>query len=545
LATRRRACWTLLALATACSVLVATSRAATPTVPANINPGALQNQFLPHPAQQPPTTAPSEPALIAPAPATQPTTRPGGPTFALREVHFPPSRFLTDAELQDLALPYIGRKVSFADLQDLVNQVNARYLARGIVTGHAALPPQTIDGGIVEIQLVEGRLGEVTIEGNDATTQGYILGRLPLEKGDVVDGQSLEDALDYFNRTNDAQLKAALRPGAQFGLTDILLYTQEPSRFRVDLGVDNYGNRATGRIEGTQFFNIYSPLKLGDRLNLHAAESEGALSGDAAYSVPFTTLGTRIGVSYAYSYMHVVDGPSASLDVKGPSWVVGADLTQPFLATQHWLVQGGLQYSYNQARTLIGDVDLGPNTVNKVSFGLTVQGTWDDAAVSLIQTVGLARAASPPDQVTHPVTYTGSLYAQYYFTPLLYSSLLVGWQFTPDDSLPPVELFQVGGAYSVRGLSTDALSGNTGVYTQLEMHVRPANFFDGYVFFDQAYLWSQFPTHQEVRSAGFGTRWFILDHVTFNLWFGFPLDHVVPSQKTCEVGAALLLSFPF
>jgi hemolysin activation/secretion protein len=519
-------------------------RAVGPTVPANVNPGALQNQFLKRPPE-PPTTAPAEQVLTGAPPATQPTTRPGGPTFQLRQVHFTPSQFMTPEELDDLVRPYLDKVVSFADLQAITTQINARYLAKGVLTGFAVLPPQTIKDGVVEIQLVEGKLGQVQIEGNHATTQGYILDRLPLQSGQVIEGQGIERSLDYFNRTNDTQLKAALRPGAEFGLTDILLYAQEPARFRMDLGVDDYGNPATGRVEGTEFFNIYSPLKLGDRLNIHAAESEGALNGDIAYSVPFTTLGTRIGVSFADSYMHVVHGPSQSLNIKGPAWVAGVDLTQPLIATQHWLLETGLQYSHNRSRTRVSGVDLGPTTVDKLSLGLTVQGTWDKASFSLIQTLGLADSTSPPNVSNQPVTYTGSLYGQYYFLPQLYGSMLVGWQYTPDKILPPVELFQVGGNYSVRGIDSDALTGNSGVFMQNELHVRPAKFFDGYAFLDQGYLWSTFPVHQDVQSAGVGTRWFLWDHLTLNVWVGFPFQRVVPGQKTCDVGLSLLATIPF
>ena len=53
----------------------------------------------------------------------------------------------------------IGKNVTFKELQDLIENFNYLYATKGYVTARAFLPPQTIENGVVKINLVEGTVG--------------------------------------------------------------------------------------------------------------------------------------------------------------------------------------------------------------------------------------------------------------------------------------------------------------------------------------------------------------------------------------------------
>ena len=60
---------------------------------------------------------------------------PGGPTVQLSSVTFTPaSAFLSEAELGAIRARYVGRRVDFAGLSELVRDVNDLYAAKGVVT---------------------------------------------------------------------------------------------------------------------------------------------------------------------------------------------------------------------------------------------------------------------------------------------------------------------------------------------------------------------------------------------------------------------------
>src|SRR3546814_5579336 len=71
---------------------------------------------------------------------------------------------VNQAELDALAADYIGRKVAFDDLQQIAQRVTDLYLRRGYYLAQAVLPVQEVVDGVVEISVVEGRLGQVTVQ---------------------------------------------------------------------------------------------------------------------------------------------------------------------------------------------------------------------------------------------------------------------------------------------------------------------------------------------------------------------------------------------
>jgi hemolysin activation/secretion protein len=560
----RLSCGTILFAAVAAILAAAAVTQAAAPLPPNLNPGAMQNQFLQSQPKPQPKTASTQPVLTGPNATTQPSAKSGGLKFTLRRIQFNPSQFLTIQQLRQIVEPYIDKQVGFADLENILHQIDALYLHQGILTGEAVLPPQKIHNGVLTIELVEGKVGKVQLKGsapNGVTTTGenYFLDRVPLVPGQILNDAALAEALNYFNRTTDIQLRATLQPGAQFGLTNVLLYAQEPDRVTLDLDVDNYGNPSTGRLEGTEYLNLYSPLSLDDRLNVDSVQSQGAIDNSINYSIPITTFGTQIGVSYANSWYDIVNGSFVGLDVKGRSWLVGGNLVQPIYADEHWLVECGFQYAYDVSHTLIGGMDLGATNVNKASGGLTIQGNWTQGAFSLVQTALYSEGTQPSSVTTHPFIYDGSFYGFYNFTPQVYASLLSGWQYTHANDITPDELFQAGGEYSVRGYPTNAVAGYSGFFTQTELHYKPVALFDGYAFYDQAYLWAPAPTYQRMQSAGVGTKWTFndlldrfkvnpwsfTDQLSVNVWIGFPFTDVSPDQQSYQIGAAMVYQIAF
>src|SRR5450830_344793 len=118
--------------------------------------------------------------LAAPAPA------PGGDgtQFQVREIRFEPaSEILTAQELEALVADFRGRSLRLSQLRELVGRINELYKAKGVITARASLPSQDVTDGIVRIQLIEGRIGHIGIEGNASTREAYIADRLTLNPG--------------------------------------------------------------------------------------------------------------------------------------------------------------------------------------------------------------------------------------------------------------------------------------------------------------------------------------------------------------------------
>src|SRR4051812_29665194 len=110
---------------------------------------------------------------------------------------------------------------------------------KGQVTASASLPPQHVADGQVKVELTEGKVGHVAIDGRQQTSEQFIDARLGLQPGDVVDVPQLTERARILNATSDLKVRVALQPGTEFGLTDVALSVIEPPRDTLQLFADN------------------------------------------------------------------------------------------------------------------------------------------------------------------------------------------------------------------------------------------------------------------------------------------------------------------
>ena len=284
------------------------------------------------------TQLPQVPA-VAPSPPSQfAVTAPGGPTFVLRGVVVDDSYFLRKDEIAAITQKYVGKSVDLSDVQRMVKEINDLFAARGLSTAAAFLPPQKLRDGIVHVQVVEGRLGKVTVKGANALSKDFVLTRVDLKPGEVLDVPALTDRLSMVNGTSVARIQASLQPGAQFGLTDIDLAVTEPPRTFLQLFADNQGVQSVGPYEAGALFQLYAPLGVDDKLTLYAIKAQGNVYGSGAYSLPFDPWGGRIGVSFNREATKTVWGPYSSLDITGTTDIGSINLSQPVFARSNWLL---------------------------------------------------------------------------------------------------------------------------------------------------------------------------------------------------------------
>ena len=133
---------------------------------------------------------PQDKKLLDAVPARTPPALPDSAVkFELKAVRFNDSAILPRSELDAIVAPYLGRIISFADLQAVVNGINALYDRQGFATARAVLPAQRVSEGQVRIELVEGRVGVVRLEGNTYIQPDYVTDRLRMHAPALAQGQ--------------------------------------------------------------------------------------------------------------------------------------------------------------------------------------------------------------------------------------------------------------------------------------------------------------------------------------------------------------------
>jgi hemolysin activation/secretion protein len=448
--------------------LAGTLQAAAPPTPGAILEGSRQTRdFLERQRRLEEGQKPAEAEVIDETGEPAPATSASETRFVLRQIVFSPSEVLSAEELRAVAGTYVGREVSAADLFALVGEINALYRERKVIAAKAVLPPQKIERGTVQVRLVEGQVGAVSLNGNDSTNAGFVTDRLGvLQPGRLVYLDALESELFYFNAVNDIDLRAVLKPGERFGTTDYVIEVVEPPRYENTVFLDNAGRDDVGLYRiGVGHVNR-SLLGYRDELSIGGHLAEGTKAVYAAYNFPLSRRGTRLGLSADYSEIDIIDGALEPLNVTGDSVNVGVFLTHPLQVRRDGLTNGFFGYSAKESNTDFDGVTLFNTRVRSLTAGLDIQ--RDHVGSSLFGRATLTKAPNGWGNTKSFWRVNGDIS---WIATLAQNRVLLlraRAQWSPDDLLPSSEQFQLGGMSSVRGYPEGLLIGDRGYFGSAE-----------------------------------------------------------------------------
>jgi hypothetical protein len=129
--------------------------------PSGALPGVIQRRFEPPP--------PTPEVLPTPSvPEGAPSEAPPGAAdvrFELTGIVLDGMTVYTEPELLPLWRDLLATEVSLAQMYDVAAQITAKYRNDGYILSRAIVPPQAIQAGIVRIQVIEGYVDQVIIEG--------------------------------------------------------------------------------------------------------------------------------------------------------------------------------------------------------------------------------------------------------------------------------------------------------------------------------------------------------------------------------------------
>ena len=334
----------------AVAVLALGSAAAIAQAPPRPDAGSIleqQRQPLRLPAPPPDDLRPKPPE---PKPAL-----PVSPTLKVqvREFKFSGNTLYNDEQLAEVVEEFVGKELDFEGLNDAATKVRAFHRTRGYFLAQAYLPQQVIRDGVVEIALIEGRVGHLEVQRRPATrlADWLLAGILGahLQSGDIITETGLEKPLLLINDLPTAAVTSEIRPSETIGAADL--------RVNVDQGVgllngfvelDNHGARSTGEFRLGGSLNVNNPLTIGDQLTLRAfATDEEMYFGRFAYIVPVWFYGTRVGVS-GTQFSYKLAKEFESLQAHGTGTVWSTFIFHPLYRTRNTNLIG--QFAYEDKR---------------------------------------------------------------------------------------------------------------------------------------------------------------------------------------------------
>jgi hemolysin activation/secretion protein len=283
---------------------------------------------------------PAEPIL--PKPPEPKPALPVAPQLrvVVKQFTFSGNTIYTAEQLRSATNEYVGKELDFEALNDAATAVRAYYRSRGYFLAQAYLPQQAIRNGIVQIGIIEGRIGQVEVDSKpglrivDSLLVGIV--GTHLKQGQIITETGLERPLLLINDLPGAQVTSEIRPSRTIGAADVRVNVdQVEDAFNGFVDADNHGNRFTGEYRIGTNLNWNTPLRYGDQATFRGFVSdEGMWYTRFAYLVPVGYWGTRIGASFSkFEYRLTKD--FASLEANGEGEVKNIYGFHPIVRTRN------------------------------------------------------------------------------------------------------------------------------------------------------------------------------------------------------------------
>ena len=443
------------------------------------------------------------------------------------------SNELLDAELSDLK----RQKLNFDQLKGAADRLTDLYRKEGYFTVRAALPTQDIKDGMVRFEIVESKLGEIRIQGNEKYSTEFLEWYIdPVNKGDIPARRRVQRQLLLLNEFPDLEVASIVEAADDPNTVDLILDVTDshPTHFTIDY--NNFGSRFTGtnRIGATLDFGNFSGN--GDRLTLRGLRSlasRGVTVGTANYSLPISNAGTKLNFLLSNA-AYGVGRDLQILDIRGDATVAGVFVNHPFIRKPDWNLDFTGGFIYQDIDDLILDETVSRDRLRELVVGMSTD--WADrygrnyANIRMTQDTGQLLGGLPVNEPFSSRQAGGGfnkwnldLARVHSFSKKWFGIARVGHQFA-NQALPTAEQYALGGIDSVRGFSQAAYLGDAGYNVGAELRWQPiegadANLLQLAAFIDHGSAYLKRPALGEIPNisltgAGVGLR-LNLPHTTF------------------------------
>jgi hemolysin activation/secretion protein len=244
---------------------------------------------------------------------------------------------------------------TIADLEAVSDKVTEFYRSKGLVVAKAFIPAQDVRDGKVKVQVLEGKLSAIVVEGNKDYSAKTLLRPFEDLIGAPVAKDDIESAL--LTLTNYPGLNAfgVLSAGQDVGTTKLALRVQKEDRIEFDFGLDNAGSHLSGENRATLSMNVNNLFGQADVLRTYAlygfdtSDSEAnGLYGGFNYELPFA--GNRDafyigGATNSYSIGNL-DEDLADSDPQGDAFEAATGYRHAFAPSRVWSGNLGVEFQW-------------------------------------------------------------------------------------------------------------------------------------------------------------------------------------------------------
>lgn len=539
-----------------------------PTIAQNIPPNAAPQQLPREPS--PPSTQPPPASTPAPLPPLDqllplPRSQPAAPsentpeTITVNRFDVSGSTVFSAAEFAKITEPYTKRPIAIVELFQLRSAITQLYLDNGYITSGAYVPPQTLQRGVVTIQVIEGKLETITVTGTRRLSPNYVRSRLAVATGTPLNRDRLLEALqllqlDPLLQSLSAELSAGTRPGESV----LSVQVTEARSLTSQLIFDNARAPSVGTNRRQIQVSQGNTTGLGDRLSAAYTNTNGSNAIDLSYALPLNSRNGTLSLNYGSAASSIIEPPFDVLEIESKARYYELALRQPIVQTPTYELALGITATHRQSEATLLDglipfPALGADPDGKTrltALRFFQEATWRSGAEVIALrsqfTVGL-NALSATINPEPPDSRFFAWRGQAQWVRRLAPDILLlvrGDLQLADRPMLPLEQFGLGGQDSVRGYRQDALLTDNGLFTSAEVRFpilrlpKLNSLLQLTPFIDLGTAWNlrNAPNldPRTLVAVGLGLRLQYSDRLTARLDWGIPLTEINGAKNTLQ-----------
>ena len=471
----------------------------------------------------------------------------------------------SDAELRKVYGGALGQTISLADLYGIAADLTAKYRNDGYILTQIVVPPQTIEGGTARLQVVEGTIDQVIVQGDEAKESKA----LPLMRryaaeinpdGGPLNVRDLERALLLINDLPGVSARSVIAPSkTKTGAADLTIMV-ERDPYDAFVGLDNYGSRFLGRWEASAGGSLNSGL-------FHANEK---ISGQVVYAphgpltdhelayisgsywTPLGGWGTNLELFYSYTNTE----PGLDLrdfDVKGRSKYLSATVKHPFIRSRNLNLTGRILLDGRNVESENNIPDDREDKIRAIRAGGRLEfidslfsGGVNTLDLEASKGLGILGASDSNDATLtrpdgDPQFYKLEIEAQRLQRLAQQLNVLVGIKGQLSNSAQLAsEEFGIGGSSFGRGFDPSEIVGDDGIAGKVELQWNPlwnSAWVSGsqvFGFYDVGKVWNDDATTGDVESlasTGVGFRADVIHDIQTEFYIAKPLTRDIQAEN--------------
>lgn len=499
--------------------------------------------------------------------------------FTLSKLSFKGNTAFSSTDLETMAVSLIGREISVLDLYRLRTAITNKYGKAGYALSKALVPVQQIQAdGIVQIQIIEGFVDEVIIEGATDLQREYLAYAAEKIKADrPLKTQTLERYLLLANDRFTIKVTSAMQASKQTpGASTLILKVEEAPKVEGGASIDNRGTQAVGKTQFNGDVSVNGLLGRASKTTVSYATVEQG-SELQYWALNHTQLLTNEGSSLTFGYTNSLSKPGTptlrllNQQSKSEGW--SAKFAYPFIRTRSQNLSAHLKYDQKDTVSQSVGATTSEDNIRSVRLGFF----YDDADSSGanqalveyskgVQGLGAtdynsslkSRADGHPDyqKIALNLSRRQELGVLHQLLSQFSINAAIMGQYS-DRGLLSTEECGIGGQQFGRAYDSSEIMGDSCVAGSLELRYAintqdtPLQYAQAYTFYDAGQTTNHTPQNatdkktKALASAGLGIRYGLGKSLTGSIEYAQPLTRNIANEgnRDARIFASISMRF--